>query len=311
MSYRVLNRDVIDDDKWNSCITNSVFGRIYALTWYLDCLSDEWIGYVWGDYLSVMPLVLRKKLGLKFVINPIFCQHLGFFSKENRLMEPDRLLKVLSKKFLVAQYSFIMDDVCNVKISGLKKRTNFFLELNKPYDEIHKSYSKNHRKNVRRSQKEELELVSSIDTEMFYQMLESFYYSKGIKSLKRRSYKQIYCLLKAAMERGCGELYFVRNIRGDITLGIFLFKLNERYTILTANTSLGYKTKSTYFALDEIIKQKSDSKCIVDFGGSDIKEIADFNIGFGSQKSSYYQFENRLILKGHQLAEKIKGNGIK
>jgi hypothetical protein len=77
----IKHKDV-DTEKWDRCIEQSVNGIIYAFSWYLDIVCDEWDALVDDDYESVFPLVKRKKFGINYIYPPFFTQQLGLFSKK-------------------------------------------------------------------------------------------------------------------------------------------------------------------------------------------------------------------------------------
>ena len=56
----------IDRKKWDACITKSSNGLIYASSLYLDHLADNWSGIIANDYDTVMPVVWRKKMGIRY-----------------------------------------------------------------------------------------------------------------------------------------------------------------------------------------------------------------------------------------------------
>ncbi|GIV44116.1 MAG: hypothetical protein KatS3mg035_1239 [Bacteroidia bacterium] len=79
-----LKRSQINDDLWNECVKNAKNPRIYALTWYLDSVCEEWYGITNANYDFVFPVPIAWKWGIiPWVAQPPFCQQLGvfFFSK--------------------------------------------------------------------------------------------------------------------------------------------------------------------------------------------------------------------------------------
>ena len=53
----LIRRNNIDISKWNTCIERSINRRIYACSWYLDMVSNNWEAVVYGDYELVFPVV--------------------------------------------------------------------------------------------------------------------------------------------------------------------------------------------------------------------------------------------------------------
>ncbi|WP_373942482.1 hypothetical protein OEG92_04340 [Polaribacter sejongensis] len=58
--------------KYDACIENSIQSRIYAFSWYLDIVADNWDVLVLGDYKAVMPLPWKQKYFIKYITQPFF-----------------------------------------------------------------------------------------------------------------------------------------------------------------------------------------------------------------------------------------------
>ncbi|WP_289053565.1 hypothetical protein [Carboxylicivirga marina] len=303
MEYKLIDRVDIDTKKWDNCILNANNSVIYAMSWYLDCFSGSWAAYVWGDYEMVMPFVTKKKIGIKYVVNPLFCQYLGVLTNELNENLINQCIEGFIRRQLILNYSF-----ANKLIIGksVKERVNYRLNLNKPYEELYQDYSKNHRKNIRRTGDYNLKFRSSNELERFFNLISSFYDSKNLGTVLGNSLESLKKLLLVSKQYKGGELYFVQDEYNDYILGLFLFKHKETYTVLTCNTQKGYKAKASYFAIDETIKSKSDTTSILDFGGSDIRSIASFNEGFGASVVPYYQYENKYLVKLLEILHKLK-----
>ena len=89
------SRSNINDVLWNKCIANSINSLVYANTWYLDAVTENWDAYVWEtefEYTAVFPIPNKSKLGLKYVYPPFFIQQLGLFSTDDNIEEYTRLV---------------------------------------------------------------------------------------------------------------------------------------------------------------------------------------------------------------------------
>ena len=53
---RYLERKEIDTIKWNNCILHAPNGLIYARSFYLDAMAENWSALVAGDYQYVITL---------------------------------------------------------------------------------------------------------------------------------------------------------------------------------------------------------------------------------------------------------------
>ena len=100
MIRRVKYKD-IDFQKYTKCIQHSVQKNWYAGKEVLDELCGNWEVLVYEDYKAVLPVPLKKKLGLNFVIMPLFCQQLGVFSEKDNCEINDNFLQFLKRNYWI------------------------------------------------------------------------------------------------------------------------------------------------------------------------------------------------------------------
>jgi hypothetical protein len=80
MEIKHLAHIEIDRQKWDACILNACNSLVYAESWYLDIVSPNWEALILGDYEYVMPLPVKKKFGVSFLVQPPLTQQFGIFS---------------------------------------------------------------------------------------------------------------------------------------------------------------------------------------------------------------------------------------
>ena len=103
-SIQFFTRKEIDIQKWNECIDNAANGLIYAYSYYLDAVCNNWDAIVINNYEAVMPLPWRKKYGLRYVYQAAFIQRLGIFGN-NFLHSIDLVYKKAEKHFSFLHYN--------------------------------------------------------------------------------------------------------------------------------------------------------------------------------------------------------------
>src|SRR3954471_9538196 len=81
--FNIIPSHEINVTKWDDCIIHSKANRIYARQMYLQYMADNWSGLVMNDYAAVMPIILRKKWGVRYVYDAPFIQQLGLFGTYN------------------------------------------------------------------------------------------------------------------------------------------------------------------------------------------------------------------------------------
>ena len=68
--------------RWDATIAQSLCDLPYAYSWYLDVVCPLWEALVTEDYAYVMPLPLKKKRFVSYLIHPIWVQQLGVYSAQ-------------------------------------------------------------------------------------------------------------------------------------------------------------------------------------------------------------------------------------
>jgi len=148
----------IDVKKYDSCIAKAIQSKVYAYSWFLDIVSDNWNLLVLDDYKAVMPLPTRKKYGLNYVFQPNWIQHLGLFSLETlSFNDIENFIKHIPKKFKLLNFNV------NFKIKNSHTLTNYVLPLNKDYKTLFKAFSKGRKSSINQAQKGGVEIRSSQD----------------------------------------------------------------------------------------------------------------------------------------------------
>src|SRR3984957_7237734 len=96
---RYLHRNEIDTEKWDRCIINASNGLIYARSFYLDSMAENWSALVEGDFQNVMPLTWNKKFGFTYLYQPYFTKSLGVFGQNSGPFEISSFLLAIPEKY--------------------------------------------------------------------------------------------------------------------------------------------------------------------------------------------------------------------
>jgi hypothetical protein len=285
----------IDREQWDNCIKNTPGAKPYAYSWYLDIMAPGWNALVDDDYDSVFPVPGFSRFGIQYVATPVFLQQLGAFS-------PDKPATLAINEFLDYMpdfYKFI--DLCigqNIGTKGFKvtQKTNLELDLSKPYETLINNFSDHCRRNIEASAKKSPSLISEIKPD---ELIDLFIQNKGkdIKGIKARDYLRLKTLMNFCLINKKGRMIGVRGARKKLIFGIFLVEIHGNKTILfVVNTPQSREKRIGYFVVNELIKNHSSSRTVLDFAGSSIPSVASFIESFGCVKLPFYRlYRNRLI----------------
>ena len=145
-----LTQQQIIKEKWDHCIRQADNGLIYSFADYLDHMSVNWDGLVLGDYEAVMPLTWKEKYGIRYLYQPFLTAQLGVFGQHIDAATVEAFVKSIPKQFRYIDIYLNHRNVYAVKGFDIYQRTNYVLNLDKPYDLLQKQYRENIRRNVKK-----------------------------------------------------------------------------------------------------------------------------------------------------------------
>jgi len=265
--------------------------RIYAYSWYLDIVADNWDVLVLNDYEAVMPLSflrLKRNFFFKKIIQPPFCQQLGIFSS---LTIQQKTFEEFINSFLSYNpklYNFNSSNIIDELISeNIIKKGNFELNLSKSYQEIYNNYSKNLKRNIVKAKNNGLKVLNNIEADDFIVMKKETKYhevsSKLFVTMKK--------LIDNLCFRNSGKLYGVYQGDNLIATAFFIEESNRIVHLFSASTELGKKIGAISFLFDYIIAKNEKSNLIFDFEGSMILGVAKFFKSFGANLTKYTSYQ--------------------
>lgn len=287
---RYIKAADIDKHKWDSCIHFAINSRVYAYTWYLNQICEEWDGLVEGNYESVFPIIWNDKIpGFKQLHHPLLAQQLGLFSVH--VLSDQRIAAFLEaipnhyKRQTINFSSAIrLNDHPDYQV---EQRPNYKLWLDRPYEEIRAGYSSNIKRNLKKAERNELYGGASITPEQFVDFFKANHKGK-IDVLTDKVGYTILRIMYQAMHRGAGFIATVQTQEGELCAASFFLINKGRITyLLPFTTEEGRQQGAMHFLLDIVIRKNALSPNVIDFEGSSIESIARFYKSFGAENEPY------------------------
>lgn len=285
---RHLLPNEIDHEKWDNCINESFNGNIYSLSWYLNITHPEWEALVEDDYKRIMPLPVSKKYGIYYMMQPYFIQQLGIFAKSN--LSPEKTEEFLNAIPIKIKYIDINLNIHN-KLESDKfykiTNSNYLLDLVITYEKTRKKYSNNAKRNLKKAEKNNLQLMKNIKPN---ELINLFKNNKGkeIKGFMEAEYKTLERLIFMSIHKGLGIIYGVFNSNNELCAGAFFTRHNRRLIFLFSGSNhLAKENGAMFFLIDSVIREYSPRQITLDFEGSNDKNLARFYKGFGSKEVFY------------------------
>ncbi len=287
----IIKRNKIDIEKYNLCLENAVQNADYAAIHFLDIVADEdWLILEYSDYQAVMPLMIKKKFGIPFVIMPKICQQLGVFSETDNPTLNAAFHGFLMEKFLVVQYAFNSENHFPYAINC---KTSYRIQKSE-YASVKKKYSVHRRRNVRILDdfKDHLQFrndINSSDRSFFLNNM------KGATSKSDcEAYYHKFLSLVNAKIGWCSVMEY----KNEAQSFVYLYEgKNQFYLSLFVNNFPVVNTNFPSIMIDYVLQNVIELKSF-DFMGSEVENVAKFNERFGAIAYQYpivYQTKKQII----------------
>ena len=280
-----LRHNEIDRTRWDATIAQSLCDLPYAYSWYLDVVCPQWEALVADDYIYVMPLPVKQKWGISYLIHPIWIQQLGIYSEHEITFEIFNLFR-RSIPYLMYEFNvnYLNYDIAKDVLSGIK--TNLIIPHNKEIDSIRKQYNSNTRRNISKANKCGLEIrETSIDEFVDLWQAEN-------QLMRRDLHTTIHSLAEAVIssktDHFTPHLFGVYR-DGRLVASLLGIQTRSRFIYLIPVSNREGKECCAMFALvDYIIKNICCPQHLTfDCEGSMIEGVARFYRGFGAVEQLY------------------------
>lgn len=292
IQYR--SRNEIDTAKWNDCITRSANGLIYTYSFYLDRMAKNWDALILNDYEVVMPLPWNKKYGIAYLYQPFLTAQLGIFGNQIFPSLIDRFLATIPSKFKYWDFYLNHGNVFRLEKFKLYQRSNYILNLNKPYQELSANYRENITRNIKKSEQVGCIPDKGFDVEKVIDLAVQQMKSYGPESKENvERFRSLYRDLHTRQQAICYGIFSARNQL--LSSCVFFFSHNRAYYILVGNHPDGRTIGASHALIDAFVKDHAGKDIILDFEGSDIRNLAFFYSSFGAVEEKFAGIKlNRL-----------------
>lgn len=300
----LLSREQIDAQTWDNHIDSSLQGVIYALSWYLDIVCEQWEALVWPsavDYSVTMPLPVRWKLGKRILYQPLFCQYLGIFSKQElSAAQCDAFFEASKVHFAyISRYAF---NPGNFSVIGKLRPKGFemevlqthWLHLAQSYTELYARYSGDRKINLKRGCKISWEIVESDDFDPLITLFEENH-AVGIGKIKSNAYLMLRRLGMECIGNATGRLMYAR--AGVHTrAGVFFTHYRGRAIYLfNAADCAGRRGNARASMLDAYFRANAGTNLIFDFESPKKASVVHYYAGFGAVAMPFYSIQRNAL----------------
>ena len=290
---RYLTHNEIDFEKWDQCIDSSMNGVFYAYSWYLDMCSSPWDALVEDNYRAVMPLPVRKKIGIKYIYQPFFIQQLGVFSSKS-------LTAAVTEQFLnsipgdvrfmdynLNTYNRLPDHHKAIKSKGV----TYELDLILPYEQLRARYSENTKRNIKKAIKNDVFITGHARPEEIITAFRNNSHRYRVP-FTENDYRVLKHLIYAGMHKGMVSIKAAYTENNDFCGGIVFYRSHKKAVwLFSGSTPEARDNGAMSLLVDAFIRENAGKELVLDFEGSTNPDLARFYRGFGSEECVFLQIE--------------------
>ena len=307
MTVRYLDRADLDAVRWDDCVTDSTQRLIYAFSWYLDALTTgvgapQWGGIVAeqaGRYVAVMPVVYKKKFGIRYAYQPDYCQQLGIFSRA----EVD--LTALSAEFfdqLIRSFNWVVSYRFNEKNENelqfptgfsILKRYNHVLPLNQSYEEIYRQYATDRKTNLNRARNVGWVVEDKPDMRPLIQLHREHNEEKAVGGIQLdlTIYDRFAKAVDQLKNRGLARIWLARKEgeKRSESGGLFVLDRDRIIYLFNGASPTGRKQQARLWMINKIIEEFANQPLAFDFESPAVgaESVKAYYQSFGAESRPY------------------------
>lgn len=304
MNIRFLPRHRINATAWDACVAASPRRIVYGYSWYLDAVTSlpgwSWAGLVVMDghaaYQTVMPIPLRRKRGYWVVHQPLFCQFLAVYSRDD-IPDPAPFFEVMQQRF---RYGSVLHcqripDTQSLRLQTRRLHTHT-LSLSPDYESIVRNYSRDRILNLRRAKAAHWQVIDSDDLEPLIDLFRENHAADIPNGVSPRAYALFGKLFTELQKRGLVTLRYALN-GGVIHAGaLFVREGNRLIYLFNAASDAGRRGNARTLLIDQVIRDNAGSYGLMfDFESPEKPSIVQFYESFGAVAEPFWEVTyNRL-----------------
>jgi hypothetical protein len=296
----------INKKKWDACIGNCSNPAIFVYSWYLDIVCNGWSALVLDDYEAVFPIAPKSKYKIHYLYQPFFTRYFGVFSKSKITVKlTTEFFNAIPEKYKYIEFCLQEGTPFQSDTFEYRERKFQGLDLNQDFTTLQKQFSENSKRNVKKAIKAGLKIRPDISPEKIVNL---FKITKGneLEIFNPDDYKILIALMHKCNDLNKGQSIAVYDGNELCAAAFFMFSDN-RFTFLKSGVTDEGKAKGAMHLLfDYFIKENSEKKYYLDFGGSSVDNVARFYKNFGAKDCVYLQVKRNNLPKLVQWVKSLK-----
>jgi hypothetical protein len=313
METKVIWSEDINRANWDQLVEESRQGQVYHLFSYIDTLcASKWQAVVVSDqneYIAAFPFFTKKKMGIRYFIQPPFCQYWGVFIKNDKkgnqkyYDESKKVMKLVldaipkNIKYLHTCFSPMTDYPLPLVWDGwsLSPKYTYQVNLDRGLDATLASFASHARREIKKASNNEIEIRKEKGAEM---AMDIFRVEKP-HLVNKKNDLYLRNLAKVVQVLGIETAFSITAYQGkEAVASIVYFKYKKMLIYFFGTVKATHKSSGAMSAIIwESMKMHHDTCDVFDFDGSMIEGIERYFRGFDAQPVMYLQAQKKVLPK--------------
>lgn len=273
----ILHHTVLDKAKWDAFVVKNN-ASIFSTSLYLDSTAQDWSVYFDEENNLGLALPFVEKIGVKGMYPPFFHRYIEKIG-ENDL--PKSLLDYIQKEY---KFGFIHTK----EQLNLPNESSRIHQIIEDFDNL--DQSSQFKRSVKKALKNNYEIRESENVTDSFQLVIGFLSSK-LDFYKSNEVEQLKNLIHN-LDKQSRLITYNLIAQGKVEGSLFVMKHQNTFTYLKGSCSDEVtKNGGMYLLMNELIENCKSSNVNLDFGGSQVEGVRNFNIRLGGKDRKYYTYE--------------------
>jgi len=250
MEIKYVKNQEINRLRYDNALKRSFNANVFAYSWFLDLVCDEWDLLVEGDYETVCPIPLIKKLGITRVRQPRLAPFLGVFSSKHL---PAEKVSAILKTIPYRNVTLTLNHLNRLSKYNRKQSVKVpVLDLITPYQKISEHFSREAREVL--NQNDGTFVMRSIRAD------EYMFFKRSLKKQGPIENMKLMRIMNYAIRYKSAGIYSVYSPRNELIAAVFLIKSNNRLFLFDcAENQEGQTRHGVFRAINHLIETNCES----------------------------------------------------
>lgn len=276
---KLLDQKNIDRKRWDNLVLLSDDATIYNQSIFLDELAENWMLLVNDEYTIGLPIPFAIRLGVKGIYTPNFIRTIDWvgLNSENQqqiILEAESILK---EKFKSAHLKMVETHFEGMSSDLMFQEVQDVLSMNSQAKRSIKKFIKSNLviQNVQIQQ-----VLTVVSEEL----------TEKVKDLNENDINRFESLLTTYPAEKLWVIGVLEN--NEVVGGLVFIKWKNTFHYVKGGARKSAKDLGAMYAMMELaIKYAFDQNLKVDFGGSNVAGVRQFNAAFGGKDVNYSEWK--------------------